>query len=126
MRNTLLLTRSAIALSMVLVTTAPAAAESVIVTGSAQPTATVSTIDFNLGSSAGVSKLKARVKSVAAALCLTNAVEPVDIRIARTKCYRTAVSSGHRQIDRMVAAQSANSMRTAAAIRADPVDERHP
>ena len=126
MRKTILLIRSSIALSTILIATAPAEAEGVIVTGTTAPSVTVSTTDFDLGSPASVNRLKDRVKSAAAELCLTNAVEPVDVRMARVKCFRTAVSSGHRQVDRMVATNAAQPMRTATAVRLDSTVGRQP
>lgn len=90
----------------------PATAESVTVTGNPERSATVSIADFNLDSPAGIARLKSRIEAVAADLCLTNAVEPVGMRMARVKCYRTAVSSGHRQINRMLAAKAVKSNKT--------------
>jgi UrcA family protein len=76
----------------------------------------VSVTGLNLESATGIAKGKARIEAAAAELCLTNAVEPVDMRLARTKCYRTAVSDGYRQLGRMTAANSAASMGAATII----------
>lgn len=116
MRNNLIRTRSAISLSILLAMSAPAVAEHVIVTANPAPSATVSTGDFNLASAAGLAAVKHRIRAVAADLCLTNAVEPVDIRMARAKCFRAAVADGNRQIERMVAARGAAPMDAVAVI----------
>lgn len=108
-----LLIGSAIVLSTAFVTPAPATAETIIVTENAEPRATVLVADLNLDAPAGVATLQRRIKAAAADLCLTSAVEPIDMRMARGKCYRTAVSSGQRQIDRIMAAQPGNSTATA-------------
>jgi UrcA family protein len=116
MRKSVFLSRSAIVLSTLLAISAPAVAESVIVTTNPAPRATVSITDFNLSSADGVARLKNRIKAAAADLCLTSAVEPVGMRVARAKCYRSAVSSGYRQVDHMVAAPGRGPTLTAAMI----------
>lgn len=93
-----------------------AAAETVTLTSTAGPSLTISTADLNLDSPQGIAGLEHRIRSAAANLCQTNAVEPVNIRMARAKCYRTAISDGYRQLDRMTAANSAASMGLAAVI----------
>jgi UrcA family protein len=116
MRINTLLIGSAIVLSTAFVTSVPAAAETIIVTEHPEPHATVTVADLNLGSPEGVARLNGRIKAAAADLCLTNTVEPIDMRMARAKCYRTALSSGQRQIDRIVAVEGAPSAMPAAAI----------
>lgn len=123
MRKTILLIRSA-ALSTILIASIPVMAEGVIVTGASVPSVTVSATAFDLGSPARVGRLKRRIKSAAAELCLTNAVEPVDVRMARIRCYRTAISSGHLQIERLKSAQSAQQIQTAAAPSLDSTRAR--
>jgi UrcA family protein len=103
----------ALALSAVSVT---AAAAEIVITGAPAPSATVSMAGLNLDSATGIAAGKSRVQSAAADLCLTNAVEPVDMRLARTKCYRAAVSDGYRQLHRMTAANSAAPMAAASGI----------
>ena len=120
MTKPILISRLAIALSSILLMTAPATA------GSGEPNATVSTTDVSLGSPAGVERLRDRIRASAADLCLTNAVEPLDVRLARAKCYRTAIASGHRQLNRLVAAQAARSTKSAATARVDPSDGGQP
>jgi len=96
---------------------APAsAAEEIVITRSPAPSATVSVAGLNLDSPTGLATGKARIEAAAADLCLTNAVEPVGMRLARTKCYRAAVSDGYRQLNRLTAANSAASMGAATVI----------
>ena len=116
MRTNLLLVGSAIVLSTIFIALVPAAAETIIVTENAEPRAAVSVADLNLNSTTGVASLQRRIEGAAAELCLTTAVEPIDTRLARAKCYRAAVSSGQRQIERMMAAQPTNSTASAALI----------
>lgn len=86
---------------------ASAAAAEVVITTASGPSATVSVDGLNLGSSRGIATGKARIEAAATDLCLTNAVEPVDVRLARAKCYRTAVLDGYQQLQRMAATGSA-------------------
>ena len=101
-----LLAGAAIALGLA---SAPAAAETIIMTSNRGPSVTIGTSDFNLDSPSGIAGLKGRVRSAAAELCQTNAVEPVDVRLARIKCFRTAIANGERQVDLIVADQGAPS-----------------
>ena len=107
MRTNTLLIASAITLSTPFVTSVPARAESIVVTENAEPRAAVSVADLNLDSPSGIATLQRRIEGAAAELCLTTAVEPIDTRMARGKCYRTAIASGQRQIDRIVAQSTA-------------------
>lgn len=118
MRTNMFPAGPAITLGLLLAMSTPAAAESVIVTGNPGPSLTVSTADLNLRSPTGLARLQSRIEAAAADLCLTNAVEPIDTRLARAKCYRTAVSRGNREIDRLVAVQGASSTSATAAILA--------
>ncbi|HKC04067.1 MAG TPA: UrcA family protein [Sphingomicrobium sp.] len=111
MQTKLLFIASAIALSI----SVPAAAESIIVSDNPEPHAAVSVADLNLDSPDGVARLERRIEGAASDLCLTHDVEPVGTRLARAKCYRTAVSSGRRQIDRLTADHGAVTAATAAA-----------
>lgn len=97
-----------VALALSTVAAASAAQEAVVTTTPA-PRASVSLAGLNLKSSAGIVTAKARVESAAADLCLTNAVEPVDLRMARAQCYRAAVSDGYRQLDRMADTRAAEA-----------------
>ena len=94
---------------------APAVAESVTMTSTAGPSVTIKADDYNLSSAAGVAGLKNRIRAAAADLCQTNAVEPVDVRVARIKCYRTAIANGNWQIDLMVAEQGIKGAKPASA-----------
>jgi len=115
MRIKTLLIGSAIVLGTAFATSVPAAAEAIIVTENSEPRAAVSVADLNLGSPEGIARLNGRIETAAAELCLTTAVEPIAMRLARTKCYRTAISSGQQQIERMLAAPGAQSATAAAA-----------
>jgi UrcA family protein len=106
---------SAIALGTPLIVSAPAAAENFIATSDPEPSATVSAADLDLASAAGVARLDQRIRGTAAKLCLTSDVEPIETRLARAKCFRTAVSSGERRAEQMGASQAA-STRTATAM----------
>jgi UrcA family protein len=92
-----------------------ASAEGITVTGT-MPSAAVSIADLNLSSHAGVVKLTTRIEQTAAKMCLTSAVEPLGTRVARSNCYRTAVSSGLQQVDRIIAAGNGNPMTAAATL----------
>ena len=54
-------------------------------------------------SPAGRKLLKSRVRMAAARVCLTTNVEPVKVRTARMKCYRSAIADAARVTDRVVA-----------------------
>ena len=93
----------------------PAMAEPVIVTGEPAPSASVSIGDLNVYSASGHARAVARVRSTASNLCLASAIEPLEMRLARTKCFRSAFSSGKQQLDALVA-QSAGSATLATAL----------
>ena len=67
------------------------------------PSAKVGIADIDLASPAGRKLLNSRVRLAAARICLTTNVEPVKVRTARMKCYRSAISDGVRATDRVVA-----------------------
>ncbi|MDQ4088006.1 MAG: UrcA family protein [Pseudomonadota bacterium] len=94
---------------------APAQAQGIEVTAKPVPTAAVSFADLDLGSPAGVARLKNRIETAASGLCRTNAVEPVDMKVARRSCYRHALGSGFRQMDQILASRSDGPASTAAA-----------
>jgi UrcA family protein len=107
---------SAIALGAAFNAVPADAAETIIVSDNPEPHATVSIADLNLDSPAGVARLERRIEGAANELCLTRDVEPLGAQLARAKCYRTAISSGRRQIDHLVAARGANATTAATAI----------
>lgn len=111
MRISILLIASAVSLSAA----STATAGEVVITSTPGPSTTVTLADLDLTSSTGIATGKSRIAAAAADLCLTNAVEPVDMRMARSKCYRAAVADGHRQLDRM-ANNSAASINAATVI----------
>jgi UrcA family protein len=67
------------------------------------PSAKVGIADIDLASPAGRKLLNSRVRMAAARICLTTNVEPVKVRTARMKCYRSAIADGARVTDRVVA-----------------------
>jgi UrcA family protein len=101
-----LLIASAVALGAPLIVCAPAAAQNYVATSASDPRATIPAADLDLASPAGVARLNDRIRGAAARLCLTNDVEPLETRLARAKCFRTAVSSGERQVEQMSAART--------------------
>lgn len=115
MQNKLLLITSVIALGTAFISD-PASAESIIVSDNPVPHATVSTVDLNLDSPAGVARLERRIEGAASDLCLTQNVEPVGMRLARAKCYHAAVASGKRQIDRLTTDEGAKAAAMATAV----------
>jgi UrcA family protein len=104
---------SALALGSV---SAAAAAEEIVVTRTPAPSATVSLAGLDLDSPRGVATGMARIEAAATGMCLTSAVEPVGMRLARAKCYRTAVLDGYRQLDRMTASERAVPINAATVI----------
>ena len=115
MLRTIIASGAAIVASSVLIMST-AKADPVIVTASPAPIAIVSSAGLDLNSPVGLARLRTRVKAAAAELCLANDVEPLDTRLARTKCYRTAVADGYRQLDDLTADKSAASMGAAAVL----------
>jgi UrcA family protein len=87
----------------------PAAAENYAATSASDPRATISAADLDLASPAGLARLNDRIRGAAAKLCLTNDVEPVETRLARAQCFRSAMSSGERQLQQMNASRSAST-----------------
>jgi UrcA family protein len=104
-----LLIASAVALGAPLLVCAPAAAENYVASSASDPRATISAADLDLASPAGVARLNDRIRGAAAKLCLTNDVESVETRLARAKCFRTAISSGEWQVEQMSASRSAST-----------------
>jgi UrcA family protein len=65
----------------------------------ASPTAHVVYGDLNLDTKLGRTKLTGRIRLAANALCIENNIEPLDVKLAQTNCYRMAVASGVGQMD---------------------------
>jgi UrcA family protein len=78
----------------------------VIVEGNPAPFERVSVADLNLASQAGIATLRARIRSAANRVCVTNNVQPVAIKLRERSCYRTARTKALRDVDRLAAAQS--------------------
>jgi UrcA family protein len=95
---------------------AAANAETFTVTTKSTPTARVSFYDADIGSPAGLDRLRGRVRSAAAGLCLENNVEPLEIHLLREKCFHTALRNGFAQIDRALAARDSDSPSTVAVL----------
>ena len=68
-----------------------------------QPTASVAVAGLDLATAQGSKALQRRIAGAAAELCLTGAVEPLDVRIARARCYRAAVADGRQKADGLIA-----------------------
>lgn len=96
-KRLLLLATSAIAQASLIIPASVSAKASMPVSVS-ESRATVSAVDLDLASPAGVARLRGRVRGAAAGLCLTHDVESLETHLARVRCFRTAVSSGERQI----------------------------
>lgn len=60
------------------------------------PSARVGIADIDLAKPAGRKLLNSRVRMAAARICLSTNVEPVKVRMARVKCYRSAIADGVR------------------------------
>ena len=58
--------------------------------------------DLNVGSAAGREALSGRIRSAAQFVCNETNVDPLDVRIARLECYRTAVTNGEARADAMI------------------------
>ena len=91
---------------------APVAAQDLTVTTA--PTARVSMAGIDLGSFAGQAIADGRIRAAASGLCHSTAVEPLDVRVARSACYRTALSSGRKQMQSLVAGKGLGSSQAAA------------
>lgn len=97
-KRLLLLATSAIAQGTSLIIPASVSAKASMPVSVSESRATVSAVDLDLASPAGVARLRGRVRGAAAGLCLTHDVESLETHLARVRCFRTAVSSGERQI----------------------------
>ena len=78
------------------------------------PSATVGIADIDLASAAGRKLLNSRVRMTAARICLSPNVEPVKIRAARAKCYRSSRADGTRAVGHVVAMRGDRSNPAAA------------
>ena len=96
--------------------TMPLNAESLTVTGSAAPTARVSLAGLNLDSLAGQSQAEDRIRAAANGLCSSSAVEPVNIQMARKACHSSALASGRKELQRIVAGKTVGPSQVATAI----------
>lgn len=93
----------AIAAGLIVVSTAGRAEKPpVIVEGVLDlPTAYVSYADLNLGTEAGMRALHARVRRAAAMICLEPQVRELPRMMAGRKCYNTAMTRAHDEIQRV-------------------------
>ena len=96
--------------------TIPASAESLTVTGSMAPTARISLTGLDLDSSSGQSLADDRIRAAANGRCSSSAVESVDVRMARKACHRSALASGRKQLQRLVASKVIGPSQVATAI----------
>ena len=106
----LLFTAAGICLTM------PLNAESVTVTGPSAPMAPVSLAGLDLDSLAGQSQAENRIRAAANGLCSSSAVEPVNIRMARKACHSSALASGRKELQRLVASKAMGPSQVATAI----------
>ena len=106
----LLITAAGLSLAM------PANAESLTVTGSTAPTARVSLAGLDLDSPAGQSQAEDRIRAAANGLCTSSAVEPVNMRMARKACHSSALASGRKELQRVVAGKAIGPSQVATAI----------
>ena len=82
---------------------APALAQPpVIVSGELLPFATVSYADLDLGQSAGVDRLRMRVRAAARYLCIDGTRQPLSVSALERACYRTAMERANRDVDQAV------------------------
>jgi UrcA family protein len=105
MRFNTLYIGAAIALCTSSGTPAFARSDAIITSATADPHATITIADLNLGTFSGMEQVKGRIAAAASKMCLTGAVEPVRMHLARTNCYRAVISSGQQQLDRLKIAQ---------------------
>ena len=102
-------TLSCVLVSLLVASAATAAA--MPESASVQPSASVAVADLDLASPSGSKALRRRIEGAAAGLCLTGAVEPLDVRLARSRCYRAAVADGQRKADGLIALRGDRSGR---------------
>ena len=94
------MTRISLSLAAALVaTTASAHPADVVVTGGSG--AHVSYADLDLHSSSGRAQLTGRIHAAAASLCNDPNIDPLDVRLKRTHCYRVAVADGISQMNHL-------------------------
>lgn len=85
----------------------PLPAQSPILVESNVPTAIVSYADLNINNPAGLRTLNGRVQQAASNLCLSVSQRvSLDRWIAERGCYKSAMESAQRQIDRAVSDQA--------------------
>jgi UrcA family protein len=88
-----------IAASVALTSAANAAPTEIVVQKG--PTARVSYSDLDVHSLAGRAALAGRIRFAAEGLCLETNVEALPVKIARSRCYRTAVADGMAQMNQI-------------------------
>ena len=89
-------------LAFLTVAAAAPAAPPIVVEGEAQPTATVSYADLDLGTAAGRSRLDSRIRRAAKHLCLDEGVRDLADRLDQKSCLNFAVASARPQIEQAV------------------------
>ncbi len=88
----------------------------VVVIGEALPTVVVSFADLNIASDAGQARLVQRIRAAAKDLCIENNKQDLDVMIARSGCYKTAMSGGLAQLRRVIAGQDSGASLAAATL----------
>jgi UrcA family protein len=62
--------------------------------------------DLDIGSASGRTKLSGRIRSAAEFVCEEANIDPLDVRLARQRCYRVAVANGEAKADVMAAGRA--------------------
>ena len=97
---------SLIAVACILMGAGSAVAQpGVVVTRETVPTATVSYADLNIWSEAGQNQLARRIRSAASGICIDNYKVELEIGRYQRRCFNTALSSGMRQMQMIIASR---------------------
>lgn len=107
-------TTSLITALLAVAAASPVCAEKPIVVEADAPTAHVSYADLNLGSTAGMKVLQARIRHAAQALCVESSRTDVTRALQEKKCFNSALASAEIQVE--AASRSPRNMATAATI----------
>jgi UrcA family protein len=78
------------------------AAPPIVVEGEAQPTATISYADLDLGTAAGRARLDSRIRRAAKHLCLDEGVRDLADRLNQKACLNFAVAGARPQIEQAI------------------------
>lgn len=100
-----------LAIATACVATSAGAQPPLVVTADAipPPTARVSFADLNLDSAAGQERLVRRIHSAASSMCIEAGKQPLETITAQRSCFKTAVSDGIDQMQRVLAARKSGA-----------------